>query len=88
MQKSGTDTVVELTDLKLTDKKTYYIIVIATDESAQCSMAIARTTVDKTPPLEGVVTVGVFMESVIRPTIIDLFMCSNYWVFLIFIDTR
>ena len=65
LQKSGTDTIVELTDLKLTDKKTYYIVVIATDESAECSMAMSRTTVDVTPPLEGVVTVGAFLESVI-----------------------
>ncbi|XP_070574642.1 uncharacterized protein [Ptychodera flava] len=61
----GKDTMVTLSNLKLQDKETYTFVVIATDESAQCSLLTAEVTVDLTPPVEGKLRIGEFDEQLV-----------------------
>ncbi|XP_077996021.1 uncharacterized protein LOC144449367 [Glandiceps talaboti] len=56
----GKNTMLEATGLTLVDKETYLVTVIATDQSAQCSLATANVTVDLTPPVEGSLSIGAF----------------------------
>ncbi|CAH1783352.1 unnamed protein product, partial [Owenia fusiformis] len=51
-------TLVEQDDLKMQHGNVYLVVVIATDESAICSMVTKEILVDTTPPISGIVTVG------------------------------
>eukprot|EP00058_Branchiostoma_floridae_P003025 XP_002588513.1 hypothetical protein BRAFLDRAFT_79466 [Branchiostoma floridae] len=56
----GKDTAVEVGDLELVHNKTYTVVVLVTDQSAECSLASSFVTVDITPPKDGSVWVGPF----------------------------
>ncbi|XP_070573717.1 uncharacterized protein [Ptychodera flava] len=64
----GKDTMVEVTGLHLNHKETYSVVVMATDESGQCSMSVEDFTVDLTPPIEGSVQVGAFGDEAVMYT--------------------
>ncbi|CAH1791083.1 unnamed protein product, partial [Owenia fusiformis] len=51
-------TFVEQNGLKMQHGKAYLVVVIATDESAICSMVTKEILVDTTPPISGVIKVG------------------------------
>ncbi|CAH1249045.1 SELE [Branchiostoma lanceolatum] len=51
---------VDLNNLTLEHKGTYYVTVMATDESLQCDIISLPVTVDTTPPKKGQVDVGPF----------------------------
>ncbi|KAI8516764.1 hypothetical protein Bbelb_053450 [Branchiostoma belcheri] len=53
MTNVGKDTAVDITDLELFHNKTYTVVVIVTDQSAECSLASSYVTVDVTPPSDG-----------------------------------
>ncbi|XP_070573748.1 uncharacterized protein [Ptychodera flava] len=61
----GKDTMVEATGLSLADKETYRAVVMATDESGFCSLALADFTVDLTPPVPGHIRVGPFTDEAV-----------------------
>ncbi|XP_070573609.1 uncharacterized protein [Ptychodera flava] len=65
---TGKDTLVTMTTLQLKDKTTYSVVVIATDESAQCSLVTRKFSVDLTPPEEGTIQVGAFSEQAMAYT--------------------
>ena len=52
------DTYIEATGLKLAHKGLYHVVVIATDESAECLLASGTVSVDTTGPLEGKLHIG------------------------------
>lgn len=54
----GLDTYVQLTDLSLVHGATYYVMVIAVDESGGCVETSDSVTVDTTPPQSGQIGVG------------------------------
>ncbi|XP_035700080.1 uncharacterized protein LOC118432563 [Branchiostoma floridae] len=56
----GKDTAVKVVDLELQHNRTYTVVVIVTDQSAECSSASSHVTVDVTPPYDGSVWVGSF----------------------------
>nr|XP_006817093.1 PREDICTED: uncharacterized protein LOC100376421 [Saccoglossus kowalevskii] len=56
----GKDTTMQITNLLLENNETYTVVVIATDESAECMLSSVNITVDLTPPKEGVVLIGAF----------------------------
>ncbi|XP_078616233.1 uncharacterized protein LOC144884654 [Branchiostoma floridae x Branchiostoma japonicum] len=58
----GKDTAVEVGDLELVHNKTYTVVVIVTDQSAECSLASSYVTVDITPPDDGSVWIGPFKD--------------------------
>ncbi|XP_077996024.1 uncharacterized protein LOC144449371 [Glandiceps talaboti] len=64
----GKDTMLEVTGLNLVDKETYTVTVVATDQSAQCSLATSNVTVDLTPPIEGKLSIGAFDDEDITYT--------------------
>ncbi|XP_077992165.1 uncharacterized protein LOC144446291 [Glandiceps talaboti] len=59
----GTDTLVIPDNLDLEHGQSYTVVVIATDESAQCSLVTAPFTVDTTPPDEGILQIGAFWNT-------------------------
>ncbi|XP_070573950.1 uncharacterized protein [Ptychodera flava] len=59
---AGKDTMVSISHLNFKDKETYTVVVIAMDESAQCSLVTAEVTVDLTAPVEGNLRIGEFDE--------------------------
>ncbi|XP_070573743.1 uncharacterized protein [Ptychodera flava] len=61
----GKDTMAEATGLSLKDRETYHGIVMATDESGFCSLALADFTLDLTPPISGHVKVGPFPDEAV-----------------------
>ncbi|XP_066289112.1 uncharacterized protein [Branchiostoma lanceolatum] len=54
----GKDTAVEAADLELIHNETYTVVVIVTDQSAECSLASSLVTVDITAPNHGSVWAG------------------------------
>ncbi|XP_070573761.1 uncharacterized protein [Ptychodera flava] len=64
----GKDTMVEVTGLHLNHKDTYSVVVMATDESGQCSLSVEDFTVDLTPPIEGSVQIGAFGDEAVMYT--------------------
>ncbi|XP_066299088.1 uncharacterized protein [Branchiostoma lanceolatum] len=58
LTKVGRNTMVQHGDLDLQHGYTYHVVVVATDEAAQCAMALADVTIDTSPPEEGHVFVG------------------------------
>ncbi|KAI8485273.1 hypothetical protein Bbelb_370200 [Branchiostoma belcheri] len=58
LTKVGRDTMVQYEGLELQHGQTYHVVVVATDEAAQCAMALADVTIDTSPPVEGRVFVG------------------------------
>ncbi|XP_078695732.1 uncharacterized protein LOC144924477 [Branchiostoma floridae x Branchiostoma belcheri] len=63
MTNVGKDTAVDVTDLELFHNKTYTVVVIVTDQSAECSLASSYVTVDVTPPSDGSVWIGASKNS-------------------------
>ncbi|XP_070573759.1 uncharacterized protein [Ptychodera flava] len=59
---------VEVTGLHLNHKDTYSVVVMATDESGQCSMTVEDFTVDLTPPTKGNVQIGAFGNEAVMYT--------------------
>ncbi|XP_070572595.1 uncharacterized protein [Ptychodera flava] len=57
------DTMVIADKLDLEDGHTYKVVVMATDEAAECSLTTASVTVDTTPPEEGVLQIGAFLNT-------------------------
>jgi len=55
---------VNLVNLTLENKMTYYVTVMAADESLQCDVITLPVTVDTTPPKKGHVDVGPFINIV------------------------
>ena len=55
---AGMDTVVELTGLNLSQGQDYHIVVVAMDQSGECTLSVKKFTVDITPPIEGRLYVG------------------------------
>ncbi|XP_019624877.1 PREDICTED: uncharacterized protein LOC109470382 isoform X2 [Branchiostoma belcheri] len=58
LTKVGRDTMAQYEGLELQHGQTYHVVVVATDEAAQCAMALADVTIDTSPPVEGRVFVG------------------------------
>ncbi|XP_078573994.1 uncharacterized protein LOC144860567 isoform X3 [Branchiostoma floridae x Branchiostoma japonicum] len=58
LTKVGRNTMVQYQGLELQHGHTYHVVVVATDEAAQCAMALADVTIDTSPPVEGRVFVG------------------------------
>ncbi|XP_019642103.1 PREDICTED: uncharacterized protein LOC109483513 [Branchiostoma belcheri] len=58
LTKVGRNTMVQYEGLELQHGHTYHVVVVATDEAAQCAMALADVTIDTSPPVEGRVFVG------------------------------
>ncbi|XP_078585863.1 uncharacterized protein LOC144867674 [Branchiostoma floridae x Branchiostoma japonicum] len=58
LTKVGKNTMVQQEGLDLQDGHTYHVVVVATDEAAQCAMALADVTIDTSPPVGGRVLVG------------------------------
>ncbi|XP_066298079.1 uncharacterized protein [Branchiostoma lanceolatum] len=58
LTKVGRNTMVQHGDLDLQHGHTYHVVVVATDEAAQCAMALADVTIDTSPPEDGHVFVG------------------------------
>ncbi|XP_035698714.1 uncharacterized protein LOC118431579 [Branchiostoma floridae] len=58
LTKVGRNTMVQYQGLELQHGHTYHVVVVATDEAAQCAMALADVTIDTSPPVEGHVFVG------------------------------
>ncbi|KAI8514388.1 carbohydrate binding [Branchiostoma belcheri] len=54
------DTLVDLANMTLEHKGTYYVTVMASDESLQCDVVTAPFTVDITPPRKGRIQIGPF----------------------------
>ncbi|XP_035697583.1 uncharacterized protein LOC118430698 [Branchiostoma floridae] len=61
----GKDTAVEAKDLELLHNKTYIVVVIVTDQSAECSLASSLVTVDVTPPSGGSVWPGPYKDKAV-----------------------
>eukprot|EP00058_Branchiostoma_floridae_P003027 XP_002588515.1 hypothetical protein BRAFLDRAFT_79470 [Branchiostoma floridae] len=61
----GKDTAVETKDLELLHNKTYVVVVIVTDQSAECSLASSLVTVDVTPPSGGSVWPGLYKDTAV-----------------------
>uniref|UniRef100_A0ABM0M0H6 Uncharacterized protein LOC100366953 n=1 Tax=Saccoglossus kowalevskii TaxID=10224 RepID=A0ABM0M0H6_SACKO len=59
---TGKDTMVSPDDLEFEEGQTYTVVVIATDESAQCSLVTDIITIDTTPPVEGRLQIGAFQN--------------------------
>ncbi|XP_070572594.1 uncharacterized protein [Ptychodera flava] len=57
------DTLVIADKLDLTEGQSYTVVVIATDEAAECSLATASIIVDTTPPKEGILQIGAFWNT-------------------------
>ncbi|XP_078621329.1 uncharacterized protein LOC144887805 [Branchiostoma floridae x Branchiostoma japonicum] len=62
------DTLVDLTDMTLEHKGTYYVTIMASDESLQCDVVSSPVTVDITPPEQGQVQVGPFANLLVQYT--------------------
>ncbi|XP_019614832.1 PREDICTED: uncharacterized protein LOC109462715, partial [Branchiostoma belcheri] len=60
------DTLVDLANMTLEHKGTYYVTVMASDESLQCDVVTAPFTVDITPPKKGRIQIGPFANLVIQ----------------------
>ncbi|KAI8519526.1 hypothetical protein Bbelb_027830 [Branchiostoma belcheri] len=58
LTKVGRDTMVQYEGLELQHGQTYHVVVVATDEAAQCAMALTDVTIDTSPPVQGRVFVG------------------------------
>ncbi|XP_078660674.1 uncharacterized protein LOC144905141 [Branchiostoma floridae x Branchiostoma belcheri] len=62
------DTLVDLANMTLEHKGTYYVTVMASDESLQCDVFSAPFTVDITPPERGRVQIGPFANLPVQYT--------------------
>ncbi|XP_070573548.1 uncharacterized protein [Ptychodera flava] len=64
----GEDTLIEKTGLSLQDGQLCTVVVMATDESGQCSLASADFTVDLSPPSTGNLKIGSFQDQEVTYT--------------------